>query len=176
MPAFIPPTYFANLALSGVSSVPAVMYNTTTHAWAITPAAAHVVSIVSDADETGLLINGRYCLFVRSNGAVRVGGLTTKVTPAQYPRLDFFRQTDSVPRRFASISQDGTLSVMQASEKAAIPMTSVDRMYLLGNANASIGLDGLIALAGITEIGLRYSGTGLTTYLTDKSGLPLSRK
>ena len=66
MPSFIPPTYFANLALSGVSSVPAVMYNTTTHAWAITPAAAHVVSIVSDADETGLLINfGAPVLYVK---------------------------------------------------------------------------------------------------------------
>lgn len=174
MPTLIPPVYFANLAFSGVSSVPAIAYDTSTHAWTITPTAANVLSIVSDADETGLLLNGRYCLFVRANGAVRVGGITTRVTRAEYPRLDFFRQADSVPRRFASLSQDGTLSVMQASEKASIPGGSIDRMYLL-NANASIGLDGLLAPSGITEIGLRYSGFG-PTYLTDKSGLPLSRK
>ena len=176
MPVVLPPTYFASYCFSPQSKLTAIQYNTSSMAWSVTAAGAPFVTInTSDPDQTAILMNGAYVMFIwKATGAIGVGEIKTKVIGGDYPRLEFYRQTDPVPRRFASLSQNGRLSVTDWSEKIA--PTGTDRMYLL-TANASIGIDGLLtpSPASVRQMGL-LTAKGTGNYLADESGLLLSRK
>jgi hypothetical protein len=168
--ASIYPVYYA-VYVHGRQQGQAVTYNPSTGAWTVTAAASGVVSInVADPDQTLLSINGYPSLFVwNATGQVGCSAITQNVVLGTWPRLDFYRQTDSAPQKFASLSQHGLLSVRRVDEKTA-PAGS-DRMYILGNANCSIGMDGLLA-PGIDQLVLLQDQD--SKYLLDASGKFLS--
>lgn len=168
----LPVSYYANY-VQGRQSVTAITYNATTKVWTVTAAGSSLVSISGDADQTMLSINGNPALFIwNSTGMIGCAGLTNNVTLGKAPRLDFYRKGDSIPRKFASLSQLGLLSVPSINQLAA--PSGTDRMYLLGNANVSIGLDGLVGEAGIYEYGLLQDQNG--NYILDQSGLLVSAR
>jgi hypothetical protein len=172
----LPPTYFARY-VNGAESFTAVSYNLQTMAWTITANGAQRVAIdSSDPDEQALLINDSYVMFVLTDGEVQCGDITKFATASiGTPRLDFMRQTDSVPRKFASLDQNGTLSCYDLNEKLA--PTGLDRMYLLGNPNCSLGVDGLLT-AGFSAIDILVQQgfvPGQGPYLVDQNSKMLAR-
>jgi hypothetical protein len=170
-----PPSYFAAYCFGPSARIsPAITYNTSTQVWTVAAGASSFVSIqTSDPDQSAILINGFYAMFIwKATGKIGVGDILTKVNPGDYPRLDFFRQSGPVPRRIASLSQNGRLSVINWTEK--VTPTGTDRMYLL-TPYSSISAEGLAAPGGVVQMELLYdSKTG--NYLADGSGLLLSRK
>lgn len=156
----LPPVYYANFVY-GRENFTAISYNASTGAWTVTPnGSTRVQVITSDPDQTAIVINGRYSMFVFNDGTVHVGDLTKHaISDSTVPRLDFMRQAGPVPRKFASLNQDGLFWVYDIDEKT--PPTGVDRMYLMGNQNSSVGLDGLLA-PSVAEISLIIPTTGMT--------------
>ena len=163
----------------GRENFTAITYNPETMVWTLTANGAMRVGFVqSDPDEQALTMNGLFVMFVLNDGEVQVGDITKNATNSRtVPRLDFMRQTDSIPRKFASLDQNGILSVFDVNENLA--PTGHDRMYLLGNPNCSIGLDGLLTAAGVAEISLLIPQTFVAAndgpYLVDQSSKMLTR-
>lgn len=170
----LPVSYYANYVI-GQSSVPAISYNLTSGAWTVTPAGAPYISIsTADPDQTVLYMNGAPILFLwNTTGAIGCGGFTDRAAPPGYNiRLDFYRQSGPIPRKFASLSQAGMFYVNGIQQHEAI--TGTDRMLIFGNANASIGLDGLLAPIAQDLCFLLDSHGSSSYYIADQSGLLLT--
>ena len=167
--------YFAKY-VQKQASVVVLTYNRTTKAWTVTPAGANLVSInSSDADQTSLSINGYPSLFVwNATGEVGCGTLTNRVVLGKVPRLDFYRQNDSIPLRFASLSQFGALSVLGIGQHTA--PTGTDRMYLLGNPLCSIGVDGLLCPAIVQLAFLKDAHSSSSYFLEDQASRLLTHR
>lgn len=143
----LPPVYFVNY-VNGRENFIAITYNIATMVWTITANGSQRVSIAYGGTST-LSINGNAAMFVLTDGEVYVNSITKFANANNsVPRLDFMRQAGALPRKFASLDQNGNLSCYDLNEKLA--PSGTDRMYLLENGNCSLGVDGLLT-AGLTE-------------------------
>jgi hypothetical protein len=167
-------SYYA-LYVIGQSSIMAITYNQSTGAWTVTPAASQYVSIsTSDPDQTSLSLNGTPVLFMwNATGAIGCGGFTDRAMPPGYnTRLDFYRKSGPIPRKFASLSQAGMFYVNGIQQKEAI--TGTDRMFFFSQTNSSIGLDGLLAPIA-QDLCLLVDNHGSSSYyVADQAGLLLA--
>lgn len=135
--ALIAPVYFG-LLVDGRSRVPAVDYDLNTRQWTMRTSRLQLFG-------EDIIFDGDTVMTATAGGFVQCSNLTYKLTN-ESPRIDFFRKVDSVPRRFASLTQTGVLVTNDVFETLS---TKVDRLYFPGSA-ASIGLDGLFTI-GLEE-------------------------
>ncbi len=165
----IPPEYFANwINFQEIRRV--FNYNTATGVWTPTADAENRAEIQVLAEQSGFIIgnsdeaaDGSYALLWDADGNLKCGWVTDKIYAQDYPRLEFYRQTDSVPTRFAALGKSGILSVLSVTED--VTPSGQDRLLI--NEKISLGKDGLLCKT-VNEINLLTTSEG--EYLISSGG------
>lgn len=120
--------------------LPLYTYDRDTEALAATQyAGAGRALIVETPSLLTVRIEGVDVLTITSAGVLTVPTITYKLNPGDSPRVEFMRTIDSVPRRIASVSKAGILTVDHIMEMDDLPDTT-DKLLLLGAAVAEGGV------------------------------------
>ena len=91
-------------------------YDTATRVFTATAAATGRAVITVGASLISIAVDGVTAMTIDNTGMVSVGIATQFVAPSDYPRLEFMRQSTSVPARLAYLSKAKNLWAPDFSE------------------------------------------------------------
>lgn len=124
-------SFFVNWVL-GAANLKVFSYDRATKAFGATSHAAGRASVVVNPSDIRFSVSGTEAMIVDDAGLVTVSKLTERIDPA-VPRLDFLVKLDSVPKRMASIDQNGALWAPRFDEEPVLNSDEQIRFFNLAS-------------------------------------------